>query len=284
MRAPVWVAMIGFVEGFLAWLGSTWIPAFVGLIVIVWAGHIVRPKYLAAFALGIFLWFFVDTIQGSALLDVNAGFSGGVAQVAAVGLFVIGVLSVFWLDRRRSVFSSESRVGGLSVAISVLVAAAIGIHGLGEGAAFGATAYSTSSNSLLDAFGGVSAGVAYLLHKGLEPMMAGACYCVYSNRTGSGISGRLRDVFFLSMVFVLPSLVGAPVGYFIMGPATGFFAGFGTTYFFALGTGTSIYAALRLSRPLFRSEELATSEDSIKIAVPIVLGFIAIYFAALFHS
>ncbi len=151
MRAPVWVPMIGFVEGFLAWLGSTWIPAFVGLIVIVWAGHIVRPKYLAAFALGIFLWFFVDTIQGSALLDVNAGFSGGVAQVAAVGLFVIGVLSVFWLDRRRSVFSLESRVGGLSVAVSVLVAAAIGIHGLGEGAAFGATAYSTSSNSLLDA-------------------------------------------------------------------------------------------------------------------------------------
>src|SRR6267378_1861414 len=208
MRAPVWVPMIGFVEGFLAWLGSTWIPAFVGLLVIVWAGHIVRPKYLAAF----------------------------------------------------------------------------GIHGLGEGAAFGATAFSTSSISLLDAFGGVSAGVAYLLHKGLEPMMSGACYCVYSDRTGSRISGRIRDVFFLSMVFVLPSLVGAPVGFFVMGPATGFFAGFGTTYFFALGTGTSIYAALRLSRPLFRSEELATSEDSIKIVVPIVLGFIAIYFAALFHS
>ena len=284
MRASVWVPMIGFVEGFLAWLVSTWIPAFVGLLVIVWAGHIVRPKYLAAFALGIFLWFFVDTIQGSALLDVNAGFMGGVAQAAAVGLFVIGVLSVFWLDRRRSVFSSEETVGALSVAVSVLVAAAVGIHGLGEGAAYGATAFRTSSNSLLDAFGGVSPGVAYLLHKGLEPMMAGACYCVYSNITGSRISGRLRDVFFLSVVFVLPSFVGAPVGYFIMGPTTGFFAGFGTTYFFALGTGTSIYAALRLSRPLFRSEGLATSEDSIKIAVPIVLGFIATYFAALFHS
>src|SRR5260370_40104527 len=132
MRSPVWVPMIGFVEGFLAWLGSTWIPAFVGLLVIVWAGHIVRPKYLSAFALGIFLWFFVDTIQGSALLGVNAGFSGGVAQVAAVGLFVIGVLSVFWLDRRRSVFSSDSRVGGVSVAISFLASAVIGIHGVGE--------------------------------------------------------------------------------------------------------------------------------------------------------
>lgn len=276
--------MLGFAESFLAWTASTWIPAFVGLLVIVLAGHFVKSKYLAAFALGIFLWFFVDTIQGSALLDVNAGFTGGAGQIAAVALFIVGVLTVFWIDKRRGLFSPESIVRTVSVAIALLVAGAIGIHGLGEGAAFGATAYSTSSTSLLDAFGGVSAGVAYLLHKGLEPMMAGACYCVYSDRTGSRISGRIRDVFFLSMVFVLPSLVGAPVGFFVMGPATGFFAGFGTTYFFALGTGTSIYAALRLSRPLFRSEELATSEDSIKIAVPIVLGFIAIYFAALFHS
>jgi hypothetical protein len=282
--------MIGFVEGFLAWLASTAVPAFLGLLVIVWAGKIVKPKYLAAFALGIFLWFFVDTIQGSALLDVNAGFKGGVAQIAAVGLFILGVLSVFWIDRSRGVFSSESIVGKFSVAVPLLVAAAVGIHGLGEGAAFGATVYSTTSASLLDAFGGVSAGVAYLLHKGLEPMMAGACYVVYSNRTGTRFTGQLRDVLLLSMAFVLPSLVGAPVGYFIMGPATGFppatsfLAGFGTTYFFALGTGTSIYAALRLSRPLFLTGESVTSEGSIRIAVPMILGFIAIYFAALFHS
>ena len=276
--------MIEFAVGFIAWLASTWIPAFVGLLVIVWASKIVKSRYLTAFALGIFLWFFVDTIQGSALLDVNAGFTGGAAQVAAVGLFIIGVLSVFWIDRRRGLFSSESTMVTVSVAIPLLAAAAIGIHGLGEGAAFGATAYSTSSTSLLDAFGGASAGVAYLLHKGLEPMMAAACYCAYTNRTASGIKGQLKDVFLLSLVFVLPSLLGAAVGYFIMGPATGFLAGFDATYFFALGTGTSIYAALRLSRPLFRSGETVTSEDSIRIVAPILLGFLAIYFAALFHS
>ena len=276
--------MIGFVEGYLAWLVSTWIPAFVGLLVIVLAGRFVKTRYLAAFALGIFLWFFVDTIQGSALLDVNAGFTGGAGQIAAVALFMVGVLAVFWIDRRRGLFSPESIIRTVSIAIPLLVAGAIGIHGLGEGAAFGATAYSTSSTSLLDAFGGVSAGVAYLLHKSLEPMMAAACYCVYTNRTGFGIKGQLRDLFLLSLVFVLPSLIGAAVGYYVMGPATGFVAGFDTTYFFALGTGTSIYAALRLSRALFRSEGSVTSEDSIRIAVPIALGFIAIYFAALFHS
>lgn len=276
--------MIGFVEGFLAWTASTWIPALVGLLVIIWAGRIVKPKYLAAFALGIFLWFFVDTIQGAALLDVNSGFSGSPSQVAAVVLFIIGVLSVFWIDRRRGLFSPETIVRTVSIAVPLLVAGAIGVHGLGEGAAFGSTAYSTSSASLLDTFGGASGGVAYLLHKGLEPMMAAACYSVYTNRAGSGVKGQLRDMFLLSIVFVLPSLVGAVVGYYVMGPATGFVAGFDTTYFFALGTGTSIYAALRLSRPMFRSEGSVTSEDSIKIAVPMILGFIAIYFAALFHS
>jgi len=276
--------MIDFSTGFLAWAASTWIPAFVGLLVIVWAGRVVKSKYLAAFAFGIFLWFFVDTIQGSALLDVNAGFTGGAGQIAAVALFITGVIVTFWIDRRRGLFSAESIVRTVSVGIPLLVAGAIGIHGLGEGAAFGATAYSTPSTSLLDAFGGVSAGVAYLLHKGLEPIMAAACYCVYTRRTESGVKGQLRDVLLLSLAFVLPSLIGAVVGYFVMGPATGFVAGFDTTYFFALGTGTSIYAALRLSRALFRSEGPMTAEDSIKMAVPIMLGFIAIYFAALFHS
>ena len=276
--------MIDFATGFLAWAASTWIPAFVGLLVIVWSGRVVKSKYLAAFAFGIFLWFFVDTIQGSALLDVNAGFTGGAGQIAAVALFITGVIVTFWIDRRRGLFSPESIVRTVSVGIPLLVAGAIGIHGLGEGAAFGATAYSTPSTSLLDAFGGVSAGVAYLLHKGLEPIMAAACYCVYTRRTESGVKGQLRDVLLLSLAFVLPSLIGAVVGYFVMGPATGFVAGFDTTYFFALGTGTSIYAALRLSRALFRSEGPMTAEDSIKMAVPIMLGFIAIYFAALFHS
>ena len=276
--------MIDFAMSFLAWTATTWIPAFIGLLVIVWAGRFVKSRYVAAFALGIFLWFFVDTIQGSALLDVNAGFTGGAGQVAAVVLFIIGVLSVFWIDRRRGLFSAESTVATVSLAIPLVVAVAIGIHGLGEGAAFGATAYSTSSTSLLDAFGGVSAGVAYLLHKGLEPMMAAACYCVYTNRKGSGTKGLLKDVFLLSLVFVLPSLVGSIVGYFIMGPATGFLAGFDTTYFFALGTGTSIYAALRLSRPLFRPGDSGISVDPIRIAIPLVVGFLVIYFAALFHS
>jgi hypothetical protein len=264
--------VLAFTESFLAWLASTAIPAFVGLLIIASAGMLLKGKYLAAFALGIFLWFFVDTIGGSANLDVNAGFTGGVAQVAVVALFVIGVLFFFSVD--RNIFSPESGMGKYGLAIPLLVAIAVGMHGFGEGAAFGGTAVSTSSTSLLDAFGGLTAGVAYVLHKLLEPMMIGACYCVYSKEHAKSAVGRLGDVLLLSILFLVPSLIGA---------ATGYYFTYDSSYFFALGTGTSIYAAVRLARPLFETMT-ASSSESIKIALSVILGFICIYFAALFHS
>ena len=296
--------MIGFAESFLAWTGATLIPAFAGLLLItgasklvdrlVFAGHRLsrllrrRPasvpldnrgrideKYLAAFAFGIFLWFFVDTISGSATLDVNSGFGGGLAQVTVVILSLAGVLFFFSVDRNRNLFSAESAVGKYCVVIPLLVAVAVGIHGLGEGWDYGHTVYVTSSTNLLDAFGGIKAGVAYVLHKALEPMMIGACYAFYTKGQARSGARWIRDTFLLSMVFSLASLVGAAAGYFVS---------FDTTYFFALGTGTSIYAAMRLLAPLFTPGQTIKSNYSISIAVALLLGFIAIYIAALFHS
>jgi len=155
------------------------------------------------------------------------------------------------------------------------VAIALGIHGLGEGAAFGATAYSTSSTSLLNAFGGWTVGVAYILHKVLEPMMIGACYSVYSKREGGTVGSWLRSVFLMSIVFVIPSLLGA---------ATGYVLAYDTTYFFALGTGATVYVVFRLAGPLFGPSGAATSSEPIKVAVSWILGIMALYAAALFHS
>src|SRR5438034_11788447 len=168
--------MIGFAEIFLTWLAATIIPAFAGLLVITWAGKKIPTKYIVAFAFGIMFWFFVDTISGSAVLHVNSGFGGGIAQLAVVSLFIIGYLLFFWVDRKRDILSPQSAIGKYGLTIPLLVAIALGIHGLGEGAAFCATAYSTSSTSLLNAFGGLTVGVAYLLHKVLEHMMIDDCY------------------------------------------------------------------------------------------------------------
>ncbi len=276
--------MIGFTESFLTWLAATIIPAFAGLLVITWAGKKIPTKYIAAFAFGIMFWFFVDTINGSAVLHVNSGFDGGIAQVAVVSLFIIGYLLFFWVDRKRDLLSPQSAIGIYGLTIPLIVAIAVGIHGLGEGTDFGYTAYATLSTSLLGAFGGVFAGVAYVLHKGLEPMMIGACYSVYTSWRARPASRWIKDVFVLSIAFVVPSLIGTPVGYFVLGPATGYLAGFNTTYFFALGTGTSIYAIFRLAGPLFIPSGVTTTREPLKVAVSWILGIMAIYIAALFHS
>ena len=267
--------MLGFAESFLAWTIATFIPGFLGLSVITWAGRKLAPTYILAFALGIFLWFFVDTISGSAVLDVNSGFNGGFAQLGVVVLFLAGFFFLITIDRHRGIFSPESAIGKYGMIIPMLAAVAIGIHGLGEGAAFGATAYSTTSTSLLDAFGGLTAGVAYVLHKGLEPMMIGAIYVAYYNWKAAKVASWLKNSLILTILFVLPSIVGA---------ATGYFYSWDATYAFALGTGTSIYAALRLGAPIFQTGSAAPSKQTMKLAIALVLGFMAIYFAALFHS
>ena len=277
--------MLDFGAGFLFWTASTLIPAFVGLLVIIGANKIVQARYLAAFAFGIFLWFFVDTIGGAATLDVNSAFSGGLAQIALVLLFIVGLLLFFSIDRKRDIFSPESAIGKYGMVIPIIVAISVGIHGMGEGADFGSGIYQCTTGSAFDCFGGLNAGIAYVLHKGLEPMMIGACYCVYARVAGATGSFRvIRDAFLLSLPFVIPSLVGAPVGYFIIGPGTGIAAGFNTSYFYGLGTGTSIYAAMRLVGPLFKGNEAKASNESLRIGIAIVLGLVAIYLAALFHS
>lgn len=272
--------MIGFPDSFLSWTAATLIPAFVGLLIIVLVGNVLRAKYLVAFALGIFLWFFVDTIGGAASLDVFDAFSASLVQIGTVGLFVGGLIVFFLVDRNRNIFSPQLSIGKYGLAIPLLVAASVGIHGLGEGAAFGALASQTTSTTLLDAFagptgGGLNAAVAYILHKALEPMMIGACYCAYTNDRGRRPAGYMSDLLLLSITFAIPSLIGAASGYYLA---------YNTSYFYALGTGTSIYAAIRLAGPLFDNTQQSSSNESIRIALLIALGLLAIYFAALFHS
>jgi hypothetical protein len=272
--------MIGFLDSFLPWIAATLLPAFVGLIVIVLVGNFLKAKYLAAYALGIFLWFFVDTLGGAASLDVVDAFSANLIQIATIVLFVVGLIAFFLIDRNRNIFSPRLAIGKYGLAIPLLVAASVGIHGLGEGAAFGALASQTSSTTLFDVFagpagGGLRAVVAYILHKTLEPMMIGACYCAYAKAHGNRTAGRLEDLSLLSIAFVIPSVIGAASGYYLA---------YNTGYFYALGTGTSIYALIRLGGLLVDNMEPASSKESVKIALLITTGFLALYFAALFHS
>ena len=213
------------------------VPSLLGLLFISAIAKSVKAKYLAAFALGLCLWFFSDTIGDSAYLDVNQGFTGGAVQVALVALFVIGLLLLFSLDRR--VFDATEAVTGTDFTIPLLVAVAVGVHGWGEGAAFSATAAATPATNLVDAFGGVSAAFAFVLHKALEPMMVGTASWVYAKDHAKTASGLIKDIIVLALAFTLPGILGG---------ATDYFLSYDTSYFFAFGLGTSVYAAVRLAK------------------------------------
>jgi len=263
--------LLPFADSFLTWTVATAFPALAGLALMTLVGGALKPRYGAAFGIGIFFWFFVDTIQGSSNLLVNAGFAWGTNQIVVVFLFVIGVLLFFSADDH--LFTSGQPAAKFFVPL--LAALAVGIHGFGEGSAFGSTAAQTSSASLLGAFGGTSAGVAYVLHKMLEPMMVGALYSTYSLGSRRSMSKSAADLLILTLAFVLPSLLGAASGYFLS---------YDATYVFALGTGTSIYAALRLTNQVFGGTVPAGRGESLKVAMAITVGFILIYLSALLHS
>ncbi len=105
--------------------------------------------------------------------------------------------------------------------------------------------------------------------------MIGACYCIYAKDHAKGAAGRLRDLLLLSITFVIPSLLGAATGYYLT---------YDSSYFYALGTGTSIYALARLAGPMFDNTQPTDSRESIKTALLMAVGLLVIYFAALFHS
>ena len=268
--------MIGFAETFGAILGSFLLPAFIALLISSAVARFLRPMYLAAFAIGLYLWFFSDTIGDTSLLGVSEGFTGGVWHVALWACFAVGLLLIVSLD--KSTFAEGSAGERLGFAIPVLVAIAVGLHGFGEGAAIGATSANTSSSSLLDAFGDVSAAAAFILHKGLEPMMVGAAYWVYAKDHARGMVSRLKDLLVLTLAFALPGIIGGASAYYVVQvyPSADF------TYVFALGLGASIYAATRLARPLFQAS--GSGSESIKMALSLILGFTCLYLAALLHS
>lgn len=269
--------MIGFAETFGATLASFIVPAFVGISIISLAARYLQARYLAAFAIGIYLWFFTDTIGDASYLGVDEGFSGGGFHVLLWLLFAVGLILVFALD--KDMFTPGAESAKLGFTIPLLVAVAIGIHGFGEGAAIGATAATTPSTNIIDAFGGATAGLAFVLHKALEPMMVGAAYWIYAKDRAKSPSALLRDISIMVAAFTLPGIIGSGAAYFIVQiyPNADF------TYVFALGLGTSVYALARLAKPLYENSASPKSE-SIKMALLILVGFTCLYVAALLHS
>ena len=262
---------IGFAESFLGIVLATAVPIYLGLFAVS-ALRRVRTLYLAAFSLGVFFWYFSDTIGDSAYLDVNTGFSGGLVHVWLFLLAILGFLALAIADSNGLVGGTREQSAKGSFVIPVLVAIGLSIHGFGEGAGFGALAASTPTTSIIDALGGYGPGVSYVIHKVLEASVVGTTYRIYVR--DAGLKGSIKRIVLLGLIFSIPSFLGEAIAYFYQ---------FDTTYFFAAATGASLYVALRLVNPLFGPRAM-TRAGAIKVALVVAAGFAAIYTAALLHS
>jgi len=250
----------------------TFISALVGISLVIGASRFLKTRFLAAFALGVYLWYFTDTLGDANYLGVNEGFTFSPELVLLVVLFIAGLTAFFALDRRMFTTGEPSGFGAL--AVGALAALALGLHGLGEGADFGFTASQTPFDSLLDAFGGISASASWVLHKMLEPAIAAVCYVSLAGPGTRKASVKVTDAVALATVFVIPPVVGSVVGYYTT---------FDHTYIFALGLGTSVYALARAGRALYSPSEGADSWLSAEMAAAAVIGFLLIFIAALLH-
>jgi hypothetical protein len=249
----------------------TFISAFVGTSIIIFSSKWISPRLLAAFAIGVYLWYFTDTLAGANFLDVNNGLTLSFGLASLVFLFAIGLL--VFLGLGGNFFSRNP--AGTGVLVALLAALALGIHGMAEGVDFGFTASQTPRTSLLDAFGGLAPSVSWVIHKMLEPTVAASCYVALTGPKGRNASGRLEDALALSVVFVTPAIVGSIAGYF--NPID-------TTYIYALGLGASVFALVRVGRALYAPEDGSQALLSMKVGAAALVGFILIFISALLHS
>jgi len=247
----------------IASAAATFIPAYVGMYSMTAAGSRRGVGYAASFAVGVLLWSFSDVLGDSSYLGVNSGFGGGPNHASLIALFVLGFFALIALDRSGFVGGGEGRLA----IIPFVVALGWGFHSLGEGLDIGSAAL-TAEGSIVDLVGGYMPGLSYVFHKLLEGSTIGAAYIAYSHGRGRA------TIPLLGLIFGIPTLIGNLLGYF---------TGLASTYFFALGSGASVYILLRLVQPVYSAGD-GSARYFARCMLLVALGFLALYGAALFHS
>jgi hypothetical protein len=270
--------MIDFPTSFTQFVIATYVPLYFGMLLIAVVGWRLRfsIRYLSAFAIGLLFWFFLDTLNDAIQLGVNEGYSFGFEHSALILLFVVGFLSLALLSgipmRRGAMSASQSN----ALATGIIVALGMGFHGIGEGLEFGGTAAGTPALTVLDAIGGYSGGLAYVLHKFLEATIVMTIFVCLIASERVELRGQVWNVLALGLMFGLPSAVGEIVGYY---------APIDASYSFALGGGAALFIALLAIRPIW-GEAWKSSlmySEYVKMMLTVLFGFLCLYGAAMFH-
>jgi hypothetical protein len=282
--------MIGYGVAVGSILVATLLPAYIALYLIPNLKRI-PTRYIAALGVGLTFWFFFDTMGDASQLDVNEAVYpidqfGGYIHILVICAFIAGITALAIFDHfavpRASMSSASSSAGGMSssskalVLIPIAIAAVMGIHGLGEGWDFAATAAQSSTASLVDTFGTFAALVSYPIHKFCEAAIIGAAYTVYVSRGETSVR-KGWHIPVLGLLFGLTSVIGASIGYYVSAD---------TTYFYAFGVTSAMYAVLRLAPaayPKFATGDKTALYLGPKIFLALAIGFFLLYTAALLH-
>ena len=282
---------------------GTLIPAYIALYLF---PHLksVPTRYLAALGIGLTFWFWTDTIGDATYLDVNAAAwppaaFGGLYHFLVIFAFVSGIVALAVFDHfavptsglYEAVPNSVNTASGVSVDtvakgfatgalffVPVAVAAVMGIHGLGEGWDFAGVAAGVSgSTDLISAFGGWNPIVSYPMHKFFEASIVGITYTIYVERNRIAKKAKWQ-LPVLGLLFELTSVIGSMIGYFVS---------LDTTFFYAFGVTSGMYASIRLAGPLVLgtrgSAGTLPSYLGSKIFLFVGIGFFLLYIAALLH-
>jgi hypothetical protein len=283
----------------IAIAGATLIPAFMGLYLIANLKFI-QTKYIAALGLGLTIFFFFDTFGDADELDVNGAlypisYFGGWFHISLILVFAFGIAVLAIIDHLAAISpdaSSLSQPSGSSntknlrllIFVPIAVAAVMGIHGLGEGWAYGATSSSISGTSLLDAFSpgialpeAYSPLISYPIHKLFEAAIIGCVYVAFIQRNNL-VPKEKWHIPVLGLLFGLTSVIGASIGYF--------YVSFDVTYFYAFGVTSALYAAIRLAEAMTKAKGLGFAVPAYlggKVFLALGIGFFLLYIAALLH-
>jgi len=101
---------------------ATFFSSFIGIALIIAASKFVRARYIAAFAFGVYLWFFTDTIGDANYLNVNAGPVFSSYTFCLVVLFLVGLVAFFAVDGRLFAVGEETARYGMIVAVLAALA------------------------------------------------------------------------------------------------------------------------------------------------------------------
>ena len=271
--------MIAFGISFIEFVLATFIPIYLGMGFMIFLRQRAKIgiEYLSAFALGILFWFFFDTVNDAIQLGVNEGYAFSFHHAALLLLFILGFLFLALLTglgisgTERTTKDSSP----YSLLLPLLVGLGMGFHGIAEGLAFGGLSSGTQALNVLDAIGGYGGGLSYAMHKFLEATIV--TVVLLSTTTGRASTLRLQDTLMVGVAFGGPSAIGEVVGYVVPVDAS---------YFFALGGGAALLVALFVVRPLFSDGGMRELSQSVwlRTTFALMLGFLCIYAAALFHS